>query len=57
MFGDYLLRAMWSFEAIGAALEGIYGRFPSVDLVAVRVLMPYLGKGNNENKSLKLKLP
>ena len=55
VFGDYLLWATWSFEAIGA-VEGIFGRFPSVDPVAVRARVPYLGKIYIEEKPLELKL-
>ena len=37
-------------------LEGIYGRFPSVDPVAVRARVPYLGKVYIEKKLLEPKL-
>ena len=37
-------------------LEGIYGRFPSVDPVAVRARVPYLGKIYIEKKPLEPKL-
>ena len=37
-------------------LEGIYGRFPSVDPVAVRTRVPYLGKIYIEKKPLEPKL-
>ena len=47
--------ATWSFEAIGA-VEGIFGRFPSVDPVAVRARVPYLGKIYIEKKALEPKL-
>ena len=58
VFGDYLPRATWSFEVIRAfgPLEGIYGRFPSVDPVAVRARVPYLGKIYIEKKLLEPKL-
>ena len=55
MFGDYLPRATWSFEAIGA-LGRIYDRFPSVDPVAVGARVPYLGKVYIEKKPLEPKL-
>ena len=37
-------------------LEGIYGRFPSVNPVAFRARVPYLGKGYIEEKPLEPKL-
>ena len=37
-------------------LEGIYGRFHSVDPVAVRVRVPYLGKIYIEKKPLEPRL-
>ena len=37
-------------------LEGIYGRFPSVDPVVVRARVPYLGKIYIEKKPLEPKL-
>ena len=37
-------------------LEGIYGRFPSVDPVAFRARVPYLGKVYLEKKPLEPKL-
>ena len=52
MFGDYLPRATWSFEAIGA-----FGRnSPSVDPVAVRAQVSYLVKIYIEKKPLEPKL-
>ena len=55
MFGDYLPRATWSFEAIGAFGRN-YGRSPSVDPVAVRARVPYLVKIYIEKKPLEPKL-
>ena len=50
MFGDYLPRATWSFEAIGD------GRSPSVDPIAVQARVSYLVKIYIEKKPLEPKL-
>ena len=55
VFGDYLLWAMWSFEAIGAFGRNLW-RFPSVDPVAVRARVPHLGKIYMEKKPKNTKI-
>ena len=55
VFGNYLPRATWSFEAIGAFARNLWP-FPSVDPVAVGARVPYLGKVYIEKKPLEPKL-
>ena len=55
VFGDYLSRAMWSFEAIGAFGRNLWA-FSFSGSGRRRARVPYLGKIYIEKKPLEPKL-